>query len=56
MLDTVGIAKFNYNPRANHSEAAVEDAWAREASTEDAKATSAMRDPNPTIDPQGEIR
>ena len=53
MPDAVGIDKFNYDPYAEHSNAASEDAEVREASTEDAKATLAKQSQTSTLDPQG---
>jgi hypothetical protein len=49
MPDAVGISDFNYNPKADHYEAAPKGGKANEASTKDAEATLAAQDP--LVDP-----
>ena len=54
MLDAAGIDRFNYDPRVGHSNVALEDAKAREAFTEDAKATPTEQDLIVLLIPKGE--
>ena len=55
MPNVAGIDRFNYDPYADHSKVASKDGKAKEASTEDAEATLAVQDLNPSVDPQREI-
>ena len=49
--DVAGIDQFKYDPHADHFDAALEDAEAREASIEDAKVTPAEQDLIAVVDP-----
>ena len=51
--DAAGIDEFNYNPEADHSEAALEGGVAKEVSNEDAESTPSTQDP--PVDPQGKL-